>query len=131
MINKKVFKAILANSKNIDKVMNEVLKHINTKTDYSDAKGNHLLEMLVDDSAILEAKDVDIDYLYKHLNLISYQADMIIIKNLKVNYIDNIYGEVHLNYEYINKTEGEVKNPVYAKADTYVSYLDYPEIIKQ
>lgn len=129
MINKKVFKAILANSKNVNKIINEVLKHINTKSDYNDARGNHLLEMLVDDSAIIEEKDVDIDYLYKHLDLISYNSNNIIIKNLKVDYIDNIYGEIYLNYEYITKAEGEVKNPVYSKAD--VSYLDYPKVIKQ
>lgn len=131
MINEKVFKAILATSKNIDKVMNEVLKHINTETDYDDAKGTHLLEMLVDDSTILEAKDIDIDYLYKHLDLVSYQSNGIFIKNLRVNYIDNIEGVVHLKYDYITNAEKDIKNPVYMKADSVISYLYYPKIIKQ
>ena len=101
MINKSVIKAVLsaANKESKDLIINELLNHISLSYDYNDNKAGHILEMLVDPKAVISAKDINLDYINEHLNLIMYNHDKYNIKNIKVEGVDNIDGTVKFEDE--------------------------------
>ena len=133
MINKSVIKAVLnESSKEIkDLIINELLNHISLSYDYNDNKAGHILEMLVDPKAVISAKDINLDYINEHLNLVMYNPDKYNIKNIKVAGVDNIDGTVKFEYEYLEKVNEDRGDVSYTNSYVNISFIDNPDILKK
>ena len=132
MINKSVIKAVLSASskESKDLIINELLNHISLSYDYNDNKAGHILEMLVDPKAVISAKDINLDYINEHLNLIIYNPNKYNIKNIKVAGVDNIDGTVKFEYEYLEKVNEDRGDVSYTNSYVNISFIDHPDILK-
>lgn len=130
MISQKVLDVLLKNGKRevLESVIKEVINHVSHTYDYNDKKANHILEMLADDTAIFTSKDVNLDYIKNNLNLVCYNYEKYNIKDIKINYVDNIECVVNVNYKYIEKTNEDIEEN-YRNDYTSISYIDYSDVI--
>ena len=133
MINKSVIKAVLstASKESKDLIINELLNHISLSYDYNDNKAGHILEMLVDPEAVISAKNINLDYINKNLNLVMYNHDKYNIKNIKVAGVDNIDGTVKFEYEYLEKVNEDRGDVSYTNSYVNISFIDNPDILKK
>lgn len=133
MINKTIVNVVLKAAGEISKadVIKEVLNHISLNYDYNDNKANHILEMLVDASAIVKIEDINLDYINEHLNLLMYKHDEYNIRNIKVNSIDNIDCTVKVTYEYLEKINEDRDDVSYTSSYSNISFIDNPDILKK
>lgn len=133
MINKGIIKAVLKSatteSKNL--VIDELLNHISLTYDYNDNKAGHILEMLCDSKDIITRKDVNLDYINKHLNLVMYNHEKYNIRNIKVDNIDNIDCIVKVSYEYIEKINEDRGDVTYTSSYTNIDFIDNPDILRK
>ena len=131
MINKSVIKAVLSASskESKDLIINELLNHISLSYDYNDNKAGRILEMLVDPKAVISAKDINLDYINEHLNLLMYNRDKYNIKNIKVAGVDNIDGRVKFEYEYLEKVNEDRGDVSYTNSYVNISFIDNPDIL--
>ena len=131
MISKKVFNAIVMATKKEDKelVIAEVLNHIHFNYDYNDKKANHLLEMLVDSTAIVKPEDVNLSYFDTNKDQLIYRSNEYNIKDITVKDIDNIDGLIWIEFKYIEKVNKDRDDVGYTTGKSLVSYLDFPEIL--
>ena len=131
MISKKVFNAIAMATKKEDKelVIAEVLNHIYFNYDYNDKKANHLLEMLVDSTAIVKPKDVNLSYFDTNKDQLMYRSNEYNIKDITVKDIDNIDCLIWFEFKYIEKVNEDRDDVGYTTGKSLVSYLDFPEIL--
>ena len=131
MISKKVFNAIVMATKKEDKelVIAEVLNHIHFNYDYNDKKANHLLEMLVDSTAIVKPEDVNLSYFDTNKDQLIYRSNEYNIKDITVKDIDNIDGLIWIEFKYIEKVNEDRDDVGYTTGKSLVSYLDFPEIL--
>lgn len=132
MINQKIVNILLksASSTAKDIVINEILKHIALDYDYNDKKATHVLELLADPESLILTKDINLDYIKEHLELISYNADDYIIKDIKVIYVDNIEGYVGIEYKYLEKINEDRGDIDFSETHTSISFINNPEILK-
>lgn len=133
MINKNIIKAIIAtaNKEAKDIVINELLNHISLNYDYHDSKANHILEMLVDPKTVVTAKDVNLDYINKNLDILMYKSDKCDIRNIKIDNVDNIECTIRVTYEYLEKVNEDRDDASYTSSYTDINFIDNPDILKE
>lgn len=132
MISKKLIKALLgaATKERKDSIIEELLNHISISYDYNDQKAGHLLEMLVDSSAVVEPDDVNLKFFDNNLNRLMYKHEDYNIKDIKVKAIDNIDCFIQFEYKYIEKINEERDDVTYTTGSSTISYLDFPDVLK-
>lgn len=132
MINPKIFNAVLmaATKETKDNVLKELIEHIGKSYDYNDAKAGHVIEMLVDKTAIVTPDKVNLKWIENHHDRLIYNSDKYNIRNISVDYVDNIACTVRVNFEYIEKINEERDDMSYTSSYSDISFNDYPEILK-
>lgn len=131
MLSKKVFNAIAMTTTKEDKdlVIAEVLNHIHFNYDYNNKKANHLLEMLVDSTAIVKPEDVNLSYFDTNKDQLIYRSNEYNIKDITIKDIDNIDCLVWIEFKYIEKVNEDRDDISYTTGKSLISYLDFPEIL--
>jgi len=132
MINQKIVNIVLKAASNTAKdiVITEILKHIALDYDYNDKKASHVLEILADPESLILIKDINLDYIKEHLNLLMYNPDNYIIKDIKVIYVNNIAGYAGIEYKYLEKINEDRGDIDFSETHTNISFIDNPEILK-
>lgn len=132
MINKKLVKTILNGSSNECKIIiiEELFNHISMNYDYNDQKANHLLEMLVDKTCVVRSGDINLDYIRANPNLLMYKHEEYNISDINVVNIDNIECNVKISFKYLEKINEDRDDVSYTDSYTNISYIDYPNILK-
>lgn len=132
MINPKIFKAVLmaATKETKDAVLDELMFHMSHTYDYNDNCAGHIIEMLVDKNAVITKDKVNLDYIKKNLNLLMYNSDKYLFKDIEVDYIDNIDCSVKVSYEYLEKINEDRGDVSYIPSYTNLNFNDNPKILK-
>ena len=133
MINNKIIDLVLKNAPvdNANKIIKELLKHLDNNYDYNDNKAGHILEMLVDSNSIISCKDVNIDYVNRNLNLLMYNHEKYNIRNIKVDSVDNIDCNIKVTYEYLEKINEDRGDVDWTKSTYNIDFNDRPELLKK
>lgn len=133
MINAKILNAILknANPVNKDNVIKELIRHLDYGYDYDNQKQNHILEMLVDDSAVVQLEDVDTTYIKNDFAKFVYKSEEYIIKNITFKEVDNISCNIIITYDYIEKINEDREDINYSTNTLNINYLDNPKVLKK
>ena len=133
MINDKIINIILKNAPvdNANKVIKELLNHIDNTYDYNDTKKNHVLEMLVDKDAIITIDKVDINYIIDHFVDFMYKGDTYNYRNIKVENVDNIDCLINVSYEYMEKVNEDRGDIDWIRANYNINFNDRPEVLKK
>ena len=132
MINPKIFNAVLmaATKETKDLVLKALVEHIGRNYDYNDAKAGHVIEMLVDKTAIVTPDKVNLKWVEANPERLRYQADKYNIKNISVESVDNIDCTVRINFECLEKVNEDRGDVSYTPSYSDISFNDYPEILK-
>lgn len=132
MINPKIFNAVLmaATKETKDLVLKALVKHIGNNYDYNDNKVGHIIDMLVDKNTVVTPDKVNLKWVENHQDMLMYQSDKYNIRNISVNYVDNIDCIVRIKFEYIEKVKEDKENVSYFSSHSDISFTDYPEILK-
>ena len=132
MINNKIIDLVLKNAPvdNANKIINELLKHIDNSYDYNDNQKNHILEMLIDSDSIITVDKINIDYIIEKFNTFMYNGDKYNYKNIKVEYVDNIICKINVSYEYMEKINEDRGDINWAKSTYNIDFNDKPEVLK-
>lgn len=133
MINQSIVKAILssANNESKEKVIKELLNHIDLTYDYNNNKAGHILEMLVDNNAIITFKSIDTKFIEENFSKFIYKYDDYIIKNIKVTNIDNIDCVVKVEFERVSKVNEFRDDISYETTYININFIDNPDILKK
>ena len=133
MISIKLLNAVLkgANTSNKDNVIKEFIRYIDYGYDYNNNKQNRILEMLVDDTAIVQPEDVDINFIKDNISEFVYKSEEYIIKNITLKDIDNISCDVIIKYDYIEKINEDREDITYSTTNLNINYLDNPKVLKK
>ena len=131
MISKKVFNAIAMTTtkENKELVIAEVLNHIHFNYDYNDKKANHLLEMLVDSTAIVKPEDVNLSFFDTNKDQLIYISNEYDIKDITIKDVDNIDCLIWFEFKYLEKVNKDRGDVSYTTGKSLISYLDFPEIL--
>lgn len=132
MINPKIFKAVLmaATKETKDAVLNELITHMSHTYDYKDNCAGHIIEMLVDKTAVVTKDKVNLDYIKKNTTLLMYDSDKYLFKDIKIDYVDNIDCFVRVSYEYLEKINEDRGDVSYTPSYSNLNFNDLPEILK-
>lgn len=132
MISKSIVNAVLkaATTEAKDSIIRLFLNHIGNNYDYNDIKASHLLECLVDKSAIIEINDINLDYIKNHLDLLIRTPEDYSIKDIALEYTDNIDCIVSISFKYIEKINEDRSDISYAKHKSYINWLEFPKVLK-
>jgi hypothetical protein len=132
MINPKIFKAVLmaATKETKDVVLQALVEHIGRNYDYNDQKVGHIVDMLVDKNAIITPEKVNLKWIETHPERLKYQHEKYNIKNISVDFVDNIDCIVRINFEYLEKVNEDRGDISYISSNSDISFNDYPEILK-
>ena len=132
MISKLVLKAVLnqASKDNKDTVLALFLDNLSNNYSYNDTKVNHVLDMLLTDMAIIEEKDIDIDYIKENLGKFIYRYDSYNIKDIKIEAIDNINYAVRISYKYIEKINEDRDDVTYKDTFVNIDIDSFPKVLK-
>ena len=132
MINPKIFNAVLmaATQETNDLVLKELLKHIGNNYDYNDSKSGHIVDMLVDKNAVVTPDKVNLEWVENHQDMLMYQTDKYNIRNISVDYVDNIDCIVRIKFEYIEKVNEDKEDVSYISSKSDINFNYYPEILK-
>ena len=132
MINPKIFNAVLmaATKETKDLVLKELVKHIGNNYDYNDSKVGHIVDMLVDKNAVVTPDKVNLKWVENHQDMLLYETDKYNIRNISVDYVDNIDCTVRINFEYIEKINEDREDVSYTSSYSKINFNDYPEILK-
>lgn len=133
MISDKLINAVLksADVTNIENIIKELIKHFNIVYDYNDNYKNHILEMLVDNKAIVTEDDIDVSYVKTNINNFIYKPEKYNIKDVTFKYIDNIECVVVFDYKYIEKINEDKEDITYTNGTINISYIDYSQVLKK
>lgn len=133
MISNKLINAVLksADVTNIENIIKELIKHFNIVYDYNDNYKNHILEMLVDNKAIITEDDIDVSYVKNNINNFIYKPEKYNIKDVTFKYIDNIECVVAFDYKYIEKINEDKEDITYTNGTININYIDYPQVLKK
>ena len=133
MISTKILNALLknANTNNKDSIIKELVRHLDYGYDYNNQKQNHILEMLVDDGAIVQLEDVDTTYIKNDFAKFVYKSEEYIIKNITFKEIDNISCDIIITYDYIEKINEDREDINYSTNTIRINYLDNPKVLKK
>lgn len=132
MINPKIFKAVLmaATKETKDAVLQALVEHIGRNYDYNDQKVGHIVDMLVDKNANITPDKVNLKWVENHQDRLMYQIDKYNIRNISVDFVDNIDCTVRINFEYLEKVNEDRGDVSYTSSHSDISFNDYPEILK-
>jgi hypothetical protein len=133
MINNKIIDVVLKNAPvdNANKIIKELLKHLDNGYDYNDNKKNHILEMLVDLNSIITVDKVNIEYIIENFDTFMYYGDKYNYRNIKVENVDNIDCVIKVSYEYMEKIN-EDRADIDWNSSTYnIDFIDRPELLKK
>ena len=114
-----------AKNENKDLIIRELIN--NVPGDYNNEKAIHILTILADEFAFVTPADVDMEFIKKNLNLFMYKAEEYDIKDITLINVNNIEGEIYLEYCYKKKNE----NKDFVKTNTYISFINNPKILKK
>ena len=133
MINNKIIDLVLKNAPvdNANKIIKEVLKHLDNNYDYNDSKKNHVLEMLVDSNSIITVDKIDVNYITEKFNTFMYNGDNYNYRNIKVENVDNIACIVNVSYEYMEKINEDRDDIDWSRSTYNISFIDRPEVLKK
>lgn len=132
MINPKIFNAVLmtATKATKDNVLKALIVHIGKNYDYNDAKAGHVIEMLVDETAIVTIDKVNLKWVEANPECLMYQHDKYNIKNISVDSIDNIDCTVRINFDYLEKVNEDRGDVSYIHSYSDIDFNNYPQILK-
>jgi hypothetical protein len=132
MINPKIFNAVLMTStrETKDNVLKALVEHIGRNYDYNDQKVGHIVDMLVDKNAVVTPEKVSLKWIETHPERIMYQIEKYNIRNITVDFVDNIDCTVRINFEYLEKVNEDRGDASYTPSYSDISFNDYPEILK-
>ena len=132
MINPKIFKAVLmaATKETKDLVLKELVKNIGRNYDYNDQKVGHIVDMLVDKDAVITPEKVNLKWVENHLDRLIYNHEKYNIKNISIDYVDNIDCTVYITFSYLEKDNEDKGDLSYTSSYSTISFTDYPEILK-
>lgn len=132
MINPKIFNAILiaATKETKDNVLKALVEHIGKNYDYNDQKAGHIVDMLVDKNAVITPDKVNFKWAENHLDYLMYNCDEYNIRNIAVDFVDNINCTVRIKFEYLKKINEDKDDVSYINSYSDISFIDYPEILK-
>lgn len=133
MISIKLLNAVLkgANTSNKDNVIKEFIRYIDYGYDYNNQKQNRILEMLVDESSVIQPEDININYIKDNISKFVYKSEEYIIKNITIKDIDNISCNVIVKYDYIEKINEDRDDISYSTTNIQINYIDNPEVLKK
>lgn len=133
MINSKIIDVILKNAPvdNANKIIKELLKHIDNNYDYNDKKKNHILEMLVDSDSIVTIDKVNVEYIIEKFNTFMYNGDKYNYRNIKVENVDNINCFINVSYEYMEKINEDRDDISWTNTTYNIDFIDRPELLKK
>lgn len=133
MINDKIIDVILKNAPvdNANKIIKELLKHLDSGYDYNDSKKNHVLEMLVDSDSIITVDKINVDYIIEKFNTFMYNGDKYNYRNIKVENVDNINCVIKVSYEYMEKINEDRDDIDWTKTIYNIDFIDKPELLKK
>lgn len=132
MISEFIIKAIIKQSKQEDKdlVLGMFIQHLADGYSYNDDKVNHVLEMLVNPSSFIKPEHINIDYIRNNIKNYIYNYDKLIVRDITIDYIDNLEGLVCINYKYKEKINEERDDINFSDGKCNVSFIDYPQMLK-
>jgi hypothetical protein len=132
MINPKIFKAVLmaATKETKDAVLQALVEHIGRNYDYNDQKVGHIVDMLVDKNAVITPEKINLKWVENHQDRLMYQIDKYNIRNIAVDFVDNIDCTVRIKFEYLEKVNEDRGDVSYTSSHSDISFNDYPEILK-
>lgn len=132
MINPKIFNAVLmaATKETKDLVLKELVKHIGNNYDYNDSKVGHIIDMLVNKNAVITPDKVNLTWVENHKDMLMYQPDKYNIRNISVDYVNNIDCSVRIKFEYIEKINEDREDVSYTSSKSDINFNYYPEILK-
>lgn len=132
MISKSIVNAVLkaATKEAKDSVIRLLIDHMNNGYDYDDFKGSHVLECLVDNKAIVTKDDVNIEHIKSNLKCIMYGYEKYLIKDIKVERVDNIDCCIVISYSYKEKLNEEREDISYVNSHATIYWKDYPQVLK-
>lgn len=133
MINSKIIDLVLKNAPvdNANKIIKELLKHLDNNYDYNDNKKNHVLEMLVDSNSIITIDKVNVKYIIENFNTFMYNGDKYNYRNIKVESVDNIDCVVKISYEYMEKINEDRDDISWTKSTYNIDFNNIPELLKK
>lgn len=133
MISIKLLNAVLkgANTSNKDNVIKEFIRYIDYGYDYNNTKQNRILEMLVDESSVIQPEDININYIKDNISKFVYKSEEYNIKNITIKDIDNISCNVIIKYDYIEKINEDRDDISYSTTELHLNYIDNPELLKK
>lgn len=133
MISESIINTILKSpyAVNKDNVIKELIKHFYITYDYNDNCKSHILEMLVDEKAIITKDNVDVCYVEENINKFIYNSEKYNIKDITVKEIDNIDCVIRFNYKYIEKINEDRNDITYTDDVVSISYIDFPQVLKK
>lgn len=132
MINPKIFKAVLmaATKETKDLVLEALVQHIGNNYDYNDAKAGHVIEMLVDKTAVVNPDKVNLKWVENNLDRLKYNHEKYNIRNISVDSVDNIACTIRFKFEYLEKINEDRDDVNYSSSYSDISFIDYPQILK-
>lgn len=132
MVNKNIINAIIktASLDDKDNVIKILIDYIQDDASYNDAKVSHILEMLIDKTAIKTIDEVNKTFVEDNIKLCVWQYDQYNIKDINIIGIDNINCTVKISFkrmEKINEDRGDID---WDDCTSCISYIDYPKVLK-
>lgn len=131
MISENIINAIInqASKENKDKVLSMFILNVSNNS-YNDDKVNHVLEMLINNNAIIKLEQIDSDYIIKNFDSYIYNWEKYIIKDIKVIEVDNIESIVRVSYKYKEKVNEDREDIEYYTNTVNISFVDNKNILK-
>lgn len=132
MINLKIFNAVLmaATQETKNLVLKALVEHIGKNYDYNDQKVSHIADILLDKNAFITPDKVNLKEIENYLDRLMYQQDKYNIRNISVDFVDNIDCIIRINFEYLAKVNEDRGDVSYTSSYSDVNFNDYPEILK-
>lgn len=132
MISKIIIDSIIKNAKpeNKDVFINAAIEDYN-RYGYNEYKVTRCLEILSGGkSALISEENINIDYIEKHMAKYIYNGDKWLFKNIKLEWINNIEGEVTISFDKIEKVNEERDDINYITDTCNINWLSNPTILK-
>lgn len=110
-----------------DKILKMFINNIN---DYSGNKIPHILDLLVNPKSFTTGKSLNMDWITNHMSFIVYHYENYNIKDITIDKIDELNGDVYINYKRLEKINEDREDVEYESYQTIISFIDNPEVLK-
>lgn len=98
---------------------------------YNDDKVNHCLELMLDNSKLVEIEHIDMKFITENIAKFVYNGDKYIFKDITIKYIDNIDCVICVGYKYIEKINEDRGDVSYMDTYVNISFIDNPKVLKK